>query len=49
MPQVKRDVANRIQYQLEALAAQARAAGLETLADLIEMARREAEARASRV
>ena len=48
MPQ-KREVAERIRFQLEALAAQARAAGLDALADLIDMARMEAEARATRL
>ena len=43
MPQMKRDVADRIRFQLEALAAQARTAGLDTLAELIEIARAEAE------
>lgn len=49
MPQVKREVAERIRFQLEALAVQARAAQLDALAYLIDMARMEAEARATRL
>ena len=48
MPQVKGEVADRIRFQLEALAAQARSAGLGALAYLIDMARLEAETQATR-